>query len=352
MHTPIGPVLLGLVLMLVLGKLGGWAAERVRQPAVLGELLAGVVLGNLALFGVGWLGFLAGNEGLRTLAELGVILLLFQVGLESDAGAMLSVGWSACSSPCLGVVAPFLLGWGVSAWLLPEAHTLVHVFIGATLCATSVGITARVLADLGKLQARGEPHHPRRGGDRRRARPRHPRRGDRQHRGRRPRRRARRGQRAVDRRQGGALPRSARSPPAAGCRSGSSASPRGCRSAACCWPAASRLLPPRLARRPRRAGADRRRLRRRADPRRGPLPRPRRPRASTTSRSCWRRSPASWCRSSSSTWASRVDLRSFGAAARARPRGAADRRRRARQAGLRRRRARSAGSTACRWRSA
>ncbi|HET9766900.1 MAG TPA: cation:proton antiporter [Thermoanaerobaculia bacterium] len=146
-------VLLGLVLMLVCGKLGGWAAERLRQPAVLGELLAGVVLGNLALLGASWLGFLAVDEGLRTLAELGVILLLFQVGLQSDAGALLSVGWSSLLVAVLGVVAPLLLGWGVSAWLLPEAPTLVHVFIGATLCATSVGITARVLADLGKLQA-------------------------------------------------------------------------------------------------------------------------------------------------------------------------------------------------------
>jgi Kef-type K+ transport system membrane component KefB len=54
----------------------------------------------------------------------------------------------------LGVIAPFFLGWGVSAWLLPEEELLVHMFIGATLCATSVGITARVLTDLGKLQAR------------------------------------------------------------------------------------------------------------------------------------------------------------------------------------------------------
>jgi Kef-type K+ transport system membrane component KefB len=146
-------VLLGLVLMLVAGKLGGWAAERVRQPPVLGELLAGIVLGNLALFGAEWLGFLSHSEGLRILAELGVIVLLFQVGLESDARAMLSVGWSSLLVACLGVVAPFFLGWGVSAWLLPAADTLVHVFIGATLCATSVGITARVLADLGKLQA-------------------------------------------------------------------------------------------------------------------------------------------------------------------------------------------------------
>ena len=148
-----GEVLLGLVLMLVAGKLGGWAAERVRQPPVLGELLAGVVLGNLALLGAEWLGFLSRDQGLRTLAELGVIILLFQVGLESDAGALLSVGWSSLLVAALGVVAPFLLGWGVSAWLLPQADTLVHVFIGATLCATSVGITARVLADLGKLQA-------------------------------------------------------------------------------------------------------------------------------------------------------------------------------------------------------
>jgi Kef-type K+ transport system membrane component KefB len=67
---------------------------------------------------------------------------------------MLSVGWSSLLVAVLGVVAPFFLGWGVSAWLLPEEPRLAHIFIGATLCATSVGITARVLADLGKLGAR------------------------------------------------------------------------------------------------------------------------------------------------------------------------------------------------------
>jgi Kef-type K+ transport system membrane component KefB len=67
---------------------------------------------------------------------------------------MLAVGWSSLLVACLGVVAPFFLGWGVAAWLLPEEHYLAHVFIGATLCATSVGITARVLADLGKVATR------------------------------------------------------------------------------------------------------------------------------------------------------------------------------------------------------
>ncbi len=152
--NPVAPVLLALLVILVGAKLGGWVAERLGQPAVLGELLAGVVLGNLTLLGFTGLHFLATDGGVRILAELGVILLLFEVGLESKVGEMLSVGWSSLLVACLGVIAPLLLGWAVSAWLLPREETLVHVFIGATLCATSVGITARVFSDLGKLQAR------------------------------------------------------------------------------------------------------------------------------------------------------------------------------------------------------
>jgi Kef-type K+ transport system membrane component KefB len=121
---------------------------------VLGELLVGVLLGNVAL--LGWTGFefLGTDPGIRVLAELGVIVLLFEVGLESDIAEMAAVGWSSLLVAVLGVVAPFLLGWGLSSWMLPDEPTLVHVFVGATLCATSVGITARVLADLGKLQIR------------------------------------------------------------------------------------------------------------------------------------------------------------------------------------------------------
>ncbi len=151
---PVVPVLLGLVIILAAAKLGGELFERFGQPAVLGELILGVVLGNLTLLGVTDFEFLGTSAGLEILAQIGVILLLFEVGLESNTRDMLAVGWSSLLVAVLGVVAPFFLGWGVAAWLLPEEHTLAHVFVGATLCATSVGITARVLSDLGKVTAR------------------------------------------------------------------------------------------------------------------------------------------------------------------------------------------------------
>lgn len=154
-HTsPVLPVLLGLVIILTTAKLGGALFERFHQPAVLGELVCGVLLGNLALLGYTGLEFLGESQGIEILAEIGVILLLFDVGLESNLDEMKSVGVSSLLVAVLGIVAPFFLGWGVSAWMIPEEDLLVHMFIGATLCATSVGITARVLADLGKLQKR------------------------------------------------------------------------------------------------------------------------------------------------------------------------------------------------------
>jgi len=153
-QSPVTPVLLGLVIMLVAAKLGGEVAERVHQPAVLGELLAGVILGNLALVGFGGLEFLSTNLGITILAEIGVILLLFEVGLESNVSEMMSVGLSSLMVAVLGIIAPFFLGLWVSSIMLPDEETLVHVFIGATLCATSVGITARVLTDLGKVSSR------------------------------------------------------------------------------------------------------------------------------------------------------------------------------------------------------
>ena len=147
-------VLIGVAVMLVTAKLAGEVFERWGQSAVLGELTAGVVLGNLVLFGFTSIEPLKTNGTIAALAELGVIILLFEVGLESDLRQMIEVGWSSLLVAVLGVVAPFLLGWAVSAYFLLDADRLTHIFIGATLCATSVGITARVFKDLGKLKTR------------------------------------------------------------------------------------------------------------------------------------------------------------------------------------------------------
>ncbi len=128
--------------------------ERIHQPAVLGELIFGVLLGNLSLLGLHQFEYLKSNEAIGILAELGVIFLLFEVGLESNIKQMMEVGLSSFLVALVGVIVPMILGWGVGAWFLPQSSTLVHVFIGATLCATSVGITARVLKDLGKTSAK------------------------------------------------------------------------------------------------------------------------------------------------------------------------------------------------------
>lgn len=171
---PVAPVLLALVVILAVAKIGSEIFERLGQPAVLGELLGGVLLGNLILLNPSWNFF----EPLRahvmqenwavvidSLARLGVIILLFEVGLESTVQGMMKVGASSLLVAVLGVIAPFFLGFGVSwffikelpaelAAIVPAGFSLnyVHMFIGAVLCATSVGITARVFKDLGKLQ--------------------------------------------------------------------------------------------------------------------------------------------------------------------------------------------------------
>lgn len=147
-------VLAGVALMLIAAKLGGAFFERFKQPAVLGELIIGILIGNLALMGWTAAEPLKTNLIIAALAEVGVIILLFEVGLESNLSEMLEVGWSSLFVALAGVLVPFFLGWGVAAYFLPDASRLVHLFIGATLCATSVGITARVLKDMGRLQTR------------------------------------------------------------------------------------------------------------------------------------------------------------------------------------------------------
>jgi Kef-type K+ transport system membrane component KefB len=147
-------VLAGVAAMLIIAKLSGEIFERFRQPAVLGELIGGIFIGNLTLLGVTMAEPLRTDIVINALAELGVIILLFEVGLESNLGEMLEVGWSSLLVAIAGVVTPFFLGWGVAAYFLPGEATLSHIFIGATLCATSVGITARVLKDLNALRSR------------------------------------------------------------------------------------------------------------------------------------------------------------------------------------------------------
>ncbi len=144
------PVLEALAIILVLARLGGALFERFRLPAVLGELLAGIAIGNLGLAGFHGLDALRHLPTVEALAQIGVLFLLFQVGLESDIGKMAAVGVSATLVAVLGVVAPMLLGLGVSELFLKDHHILSHWFVGATLAATSVGITARVLGDLGR----------------------------------------------------------------------------------------------------------------------------------------------------------------------------------------------------------
>jgi Kef-type K+ transport system membrane component KefB len=137
-------LLIGLVLVWLAAKMAGEAMERIGQTAVLGELLAGVIIGP------GVLGLVHESQVLHALAELGVLILLFEVGLESDLGELLRTGLQATLVALVGVAVPFGVGYAVMDWLGHPA--LLAVFVGATFTATSVGITARVLRDLGRLQ--------------------------------------------------------------------------------------------------------------------------------------------------------------------------------------------------------
>jgi len=117
-------VLFGLIVIIAAAKLGGEIAERLHQPAVLGELLLGVVIGNLVLFNVHALEFIKHHEFIELIAEIGVLILLFEVGLENNLSEMMSVGTSAFLVATAGVIAPFILGWGVAAIFLADQSTV------------------------------------------------------------------------------------------------------------------------------------------------------------------------------------------------------------------------------------
>ena len=137
-----------LMLLVVFGsaKLLGEVFERLRMPGIVGEILAGILIGP------GVLRWIAPNDVLNALAELGVMFLLFGVGLEIKRSDLLRVGRIATLVASLGVVVPFFLGWGILAWW--GAPRVEGIFVGAAMVATSVGITAKVLSDRGLLSMR------------------------------------------------------------------------------------------------------------------------------------------------------------------------------------------------------
>lgn len=147
-----------LVLLSILGgallaaKLASELCERIGQPAVLGELLAGLVLGPSVLGIISTVGSI--GQQLMLFAEIGAIFLLFEIGMETDLRDLVKVGRHALLVAMVGVAVPMLLGVGVALWLMPVGPNAVirALFIGATLAATSVGITARVLSDMGILK--------------------------------------------------------------------------------------------------------------------------------------------------------------------------------------------------------
>jgi len=136
-------VLVDILVVLLFAKLAAELAERARIPAVVGEILAGILIGPSVLSLVGH------DITLEVLAELGVILLLLEVGLELSLGDLRSVGRSSMVVAVIGVVLPVALGLGVALGFGESSDTAL--FVGAALAATSVGITARVFSDLGAL---------------------------------------------------------------------------------------------------------------------------------------------------------------------------------------------------------
>lgn len=132
-----------LVLILVSARLVGEFVAYFNVPSVIGELLAGIIIGPSLL------GWVALTEPVQLLAQIGIVLLLFEVGLETDIGKLTSAGGKALSVAVIGVVLPFAFGYIISYYFFGFS-LLASLLIGSTLTATSIGITLRVLQDLKK----------------------------------------------------------------------------------------------------------------------------------------------------------------------------------------------------------
>lgn len=143
---PVSRLGLAIAVILVAAKVGGDLSVRVKQPSVLGELVAGILLGNLPL---SFFRELRTDAGVDMLARIGVLVLLFEVGLDSTVQDVMRVGVPSLRVATLGTLGTLLFGWLASRLAAPGSSTLEQVFMAAALTATSVGISARVLKDLG-----------------------------------------------------------------------------------------------------------------------------------------------------------------------------------------------------------
>jgi Kef-type K+ transport system membrane component KefB len=145
-HGELATFLLAFAAALLGGKILGELCERLGQPPVLGELLAGVLLGSSLL------GLVPLSAGILLIAEIGVLLLLFEVGLETDLDELVRVGGAAMAVAVVGMALPFVGGYLVTR--AAGFPTLTAIFVGAALTATSIGITSRVLSELKMLASR------------------------------------------------------------------------------------------------------------------------------------------------------------------------------------------------------
>lgn len=140
-------ILLQIAAILIMARICAELAIRLKAPPIIGELCAGILLGP-TLFN-----WIQPNEVLRLLAEIGIILLLFEVGLETHIDRLIKAGARAVIVALTGFVLPFLLGF-LSSYYLFDLPLLVCLFIGGTLTATSIGITVRILTDMGRHHSR------------------------------------------------------------------------------------------------------------------------------------------------------------------------------------------------------
>ena len=143
--TAIHILLMQIAAILLAARVCGEIALRLKAPPIMGELFAGIILGP-SLFG-----WIEPNAVLKFLAEIGIILLLFEVGLETDLERLIKAGPKAGIVALVGFLMPFVLGASCSYWLF-DLSAIVSLFIGGTLTATSIGITIRILSDFNRAQ--------------------------------------------------------------------------------------------------------------------------------------------------------------------------------------------------------